>query len=333
MAVNANLNTSYALSNHEHILGDVIAKAEAEMNKPKGGSAQLKNQLLQSIRSSNFIGAHQIRKPGEARQMTIGELCESYEHETVAQVIDPKAVEKILFGPDGLIRKSGGGRAPYLMEDIEVGFIYDPVLGTSVGPVITSGRNRTLAIQVMLRAAGMSESAILQVPVRVSTIQVNSAQELQRRIISANTGSRDFGRAEVRERMGAAGGVQMIDRKAIEDSICMAANERAFRGALGAWLKDVSISTGLNTFTPAQYSDAGNTLWNRLAKSNRPEGKTLYGYMKTDTGRFIALAKAAEQALPAAVTMAASSKAAGPISTKLVNAMLPTVAQACGLKA
>ncbi len=68
-------------------------------------------------------------------------------------------------------------------------------------------------------------------------------------------------------------------------------------------------------------------------KSNRPEGKTFYGYMKDDTARFIALAKAAEQALPAAVSMAASSKAAGPISTKLVNAMLPTVAQACGLKA
>ena len=333
MAHTANISTSYALSNYEHILGDVIAKAEAEMNKPKGGAKELKTQLLKSIESSNFIGVHQIRKPGEARQMTIGELCESYKHETVPQVIDPKAVEKILFGPDGLIRKSGGSRAPYLMEDIEVGFIYDAINGTSIGPAITSGRNRTLAIQIMLRAAGMPEVAIMAVPVRVAVIQVKNTQELQRRIISANTGSRDFSRAEVRERMGATGGVQMIDRKAIEDSICMAENARAFKGALGAWLKDVSISNGLNTFTPAQYSDAGNSLWNRLAKSNRPEGKTFYAYMKADTGRFVALAKAAEQALPAAVVMASSSKAAGPISTKLVNAMLPTVAQACGLKA
>jgi len=333
MAHNANVNTSYALSNYEHILGDVIAKAEAEMNKPKGGAKELKDKLFKSINSSNFVGEHQIRKPGEGRQMTIGELCESYKHETVPQVIDPKAVEKILFGPDGLIRKSGGGRSPYLMEDIEVGFIYDAYRGTSIGPVITSGRNRTLAIQIMLRAAGMPEVAIMAVPVRVAVIQVKNAQELQRRIISANTGSRDFSRAEVRERMGATDGVQMIDRKAIEDSIWVAKNERAFKGALGAWLKDVSISTGLNTFTPAQYSDAGNSLWNRLAKSNRPEGKTFYAYIKADTGRFVALAKAAEQALPAAVVMASSSKAAGPISTKLVNAMLPTVAQACGLKA
>jgi tryptophan 2,3-dioxygenase len=333
MAHTANISTSYALSNYERILGDVIAKAEAEMNKPKGGAAQFKQRLLNSIRSSNFSGEHQIRKPSEGRQMTIAELCESYKNESIAQAIDPKAVEKILFGPDGLIRKSGGGRAPHLMEDIEVGFIYDPVEGTSIGPVITSGRNRTLAIQVMLHAAGMSEAAIMNVSIRVSVIQVLDAQELQRRIISANTGSRDFSRAEVRERMGAASGLQMINRKTIEDSIILAKNEKSFKAALGSWLKDASLELGLNTFTPAQYADAGNSLWTRLAKSNRPEGSTFYTYVKADTSRFVALAKAAEQALPAAATMAASSKAAGPISTKLVNAMLPTVAQACGLKA
>jgi len=332
MAINANVKTSYALSNYEEILGDLIAKAEAEMNKPKGGAAQFKSQLLQSIRSSNFIGAHQIRKPGQGREMTIGELCESYKNETVSQVIDAKAVEKILFGPDGLIRKAGGGRAPYLMQDIEVGYVYDPVEGTSVGPVITSGRNRTLALQVMLRAAGMKESAILQVAVRVSIIQVNSAYELQRQIIDANTSSRDFSRSEARERMGSTAGVHLVNREAIEDSINLASNENSFKGALGAWLKDASMASGLNTFTLAQYSDAGNSLWNRLAKLNRPEGKTFYAYIKEDSTRFVDLAKAAERALPAAVSMASSSKAAGPVSTKLVNAMLPTVAQACGLK-
>jgi len=185
----------------------------------------------------------------------------------------------------------------------------------------------------VLHAAGMSEAAIMNVSIRVSVIQVLDAQELQRRIISANTGSRDFSRAEVRERMGAASGLQMINRKTIEDSIILAKNEKSFKAALGSWLKDASLELGLNTFTPAQYADAGNSLWTRLAKSNRPEGSTFYTYVKADTSRFVALAKAAEQALPAAATMAASSKAAGPISTKLVNAMLPTVAQACGLKA
>lgn len=330
MAINANMNTSYALSNFEGILAGVIAKAEAEMNKPKGGAVKLKQDLRKAIEASNFIGTFQIRKPNEGRQMTIGELCDSYKNESTQQVIDPKAVERILFGPDGLIRKPGGGRSPYLMEDIEVGYIYDSFQGTNFGPVITSGRNRTLAIQVMLRAAGMPEAAIMKLPIRVSPVQVKNPQELQRRIISANTGSRDFSRAEIRERMSSTSGVEMIDRRSIEQTISLAKNEQAFKGALGAWLKEASIESGLNTFTPAQYSDAGNSLWNKLANANKPNGATFYSHIKSDCSRFIELARAAEKALPASVAMASTSKAAGPISTKLVNAMLPTVAQACG---
>ena len=330
MAINANTSTSYALSNFEGILAEVIAKAETEMNKEKGGAKKLKNELRQAIDSSNFVGTFQIRKPGEGRQMTIQELCDSYKNETTQQAIDPKAVDRILFGPDGMIRKPGGGRSPYLMEDIEVGYIYDQFEGTNFGPVITSGRNRTLAIQVMLRAAGMPEPAIMQLPIRVSPIQVRNPQELQRRIISANTGSREFSRAEVRERMSSAGGVEMVDRSSIEQTINLAKNEQAFKGALGAWLKEAAVESGLNTFTPAQYSDAGNSLWNKLKQKNRPNGVTFYTHMKNDSSRFVDLARAIEKALPASVAMASTSKAAGPVSTKLVNAMLPTVAQACG---
>lgn len=330
MAINANMETSYALSNFKSVLAEVISKAEAEMNKEKGGAGQLKKDLMAAVKNSNFIGKYQVRKPGEGRQMTIGELCDSYKNETTQQVIDPKSVDRILFGPDGLIRKLGGGRSPYLMEDIEVGYIYDPFQGTNLGPVITSGRNRTLAIQVMLSAAGMPESAIMQVPIRVSPIQVGNPQELQRRIISANTGSREFSRAEIRERMSSAGGVEMVDRRSIEQTISLARNEQAFKGALGAWLKEAAVEFGLNTFTPAQYSDAGNSLWNKLKQKNRPNGGTFYSHIKSDCSHFVALAHAAEKALPASVEMASTSKAAGPVSTKLVNAMLPTVAQACG---
>lgn len=330
VATNANMLTSYALSNFEGVLAEVIAKTEAEMNKPKGGAAKFKSELLNSIRSSNFVGAHQIRKPGEGRLMTIGELCESYKNETTQQAIDPKAVERILFGPDGLVRKPGGGRASYLMEDIEVGYIYDPISGSNAGPVITSGRNRCLGTQVLLRSIGMTEQAIMQVPIRVSPIQVNSAEELQRRIISANTGSRDFSRAEIRERMSSVNGVELLNRESIARTISHAKNEQAFKGALGTWLKDAAETQSLNTFTPAQYSDAGNSLWNKLAKGNRPDGVTFYSHIKGDCTRFVDIAHAAERALPAAVAVASASNAAGPVSTKLVNALLPTVAQACG---
>lgn len=333
MAISANMNTSYELSNYEQLLGPVIAKAEAEMNKAKGGAGALKGKIQASVRAGNFIGEHQVRKPEAGRQMAIEELCNSFVHETTTQLIDPSAVEKILFGPDGLIRKAGGGRSPYLMEDIEVGFITDPVAGTSVGPVITSGRNRTLALQIMLRAAGLAPAAIAALKVRVGVIQVATAEELQRRIISANTGSRDFSSAEVRERMGAAGGLQLLDRETIKSTINLAKDEKAFKAAMGAWVKDAAMQAGLNGLTPAQYSNAGNSLWNQLAKKNRPEGKTFYGWVKSETDRFVQIASAADHALPTAVAAVMAQKTAGPLATKLANVLVPVVANRCGLQA
>lgn len=332
MAFNANMNTSYELSNYEQLLGPVIAKAEAEMGKEKGGAAKLASDIKTSVRAGNFVGAHQVRKPETGRLMAIGELCDSYIHETTQQLIDPAAVEKILFGTDGLIRKAGGGRAPYLMEDIEVGYISDPVAGTTVGPVITSGRNRTLALQILLRAAGLAPAAIADLKVRVTVIQVAHREELERRIISANTGARDFSRAEIRERLGAAGGVQLLDRRSIAETITFAKSEKTFKAALGAWVKDAAISAGLNTLTPAQYSDAGNGLWNLLAKKNKPEGRTFYAWVKENTDRFVQIARSAEDALPNAVAIVTNQKKAGALAPKLAAALAPVVANRCALQ-
>ncbi|MEY3750673.1 MAG: hypothetical protein RLZZ186_1092 [Cyanobacteriota bacterium] len=333
MAINANMNTSYALSNFEQVLAPVIDRAIAEMNKEKGGAAVLKRSIVEALQAGTFISKFQVRKPEPGRQMTIGELCESYKHETTLQVIDPSAVEKVLFGPDGLIRKAGGGRAPYLMEDIEVGFIKDPVAGQVIGPVITSGRNRTLALQVMLRAAGVADSGIEMLPIRVGVIEVGTAEELQRRIISANTGSRDFSRAETRERTSASGGLMLLDRDHIQRTIALAKDEAAFKAAMGAWIKDAALSNGLNSLTPAQYADTGVAIWNGLVKTNRPEGKTFYSWIKADTLRFVQIARVAEEALPMAVTSATGNKSAGPLASKLAKVLLPVIANRCSLNA
>ena len=64
-------------------------------------------------------------------------------------------------------------------------------------------------MQIMLHAAGAEYDEIKDIKIRVSEIHVMDKEELQRRIISANTGSRSFSRAEIRERMGSSGGVQL----------------------------------------------------------------------------------------------------------------------------
>lgn len=327
MANNANVSVSYHLRNFRPLLDSVIARAEAALAKGK-----LKVEVQNTIRDNNFIGKFQIGNPStEERTMTIGELCDSGKTDTVAQAIDPKAVEQVLFGRYGLIQKSGGGRFPYLMEDIEVGFIYDPIAGTSVGPSITSGRNRTLALQILLAAAGLSEAAIENVKLRVRVVSVRTPAELQARIISANVGSREFSRAEIRERTGCSEGLTLVNRDTIRESIPFATNEAAFKAAMGAWLKDVAHQRGLNSLTPAQYSDAGTSVWNKLSKKLRPGGGTLYSWVKSDTTHFLSLAALMENNLERALELTLTDSTAGAKSGKLAEHLTSSIHPALAL--
>lgn len=320
---------SYALNLYSDDLAAVIAKAIAEM---QGSAAKFSAQIRQSVTSGNFISNHQITKPGEARKFTIGELCATKANEDLHQAIDPEAVSKILFGPDGLIKKSGGGRFPYLMDDIEVAYVYDAFNGSNEGPWITSGRNRTMALQIMLRAAGMSPDAISNLQVRVSVVQCKTRDEVQRRIINANTGSRNFSRAETRERMGSTSGVQFFSCESILETVQFGNNQDTYKAAFGSYLRQAAESLGLNSMSPSQYSDAGNSLWNKLKREypKNEEFKTFYAWVKADSARFGACCKAAESSLAGAVALVAQQKSAGAKSSKLAAALAPAVIQAAG---
>ena len=137
-----------------HALAPIREEAVKTLNAPKGGAKKLKDDLQNLGRNgADLTQNFQIAKPpgGNAlRTFTLGELADSAENEVVGQAVDPKAVNEILFGRYGLIKKTGGGRTDRLMEDIEVAYIKDFALGTTIGPIITSGRHRTLALQIML---------------------------------------------------------------------------------------------------------------------------------------------------------------------------------------
>ena len=323
---------SYELSLYSDLLADVIAKAVAAMKDANGGATKFARDLRNSVSTGNFINNHQISKPGDSRTFTLGELCETKANEEVHQDIDPTAVARVLFGTDGLIKKTGGGRFPYLMEDIEVAYVFDPFTGSSEGPWITSGRNRTMALQIMLHAAGMPPEGIAALPVRVGVVQCRNRGEVQRRIISANKGSRKPSRAEERERMGSTNGVQFYSCDSILESIQYATNQDSFKAAFGGFIRHAAENANLNGLTPVQYSDAGNSLWNNL-KTAFPKGgefKTFYAWIKADSQRFVVCAKAAQAALPAAINMVAADRATGPKSTKLAKALAPLVIAAAG---
>tara|TARA_R110001592_G_scaffold6276_3_gene33751 strand:+ start:2087 stop:3076 length:990 start_codon:yes stop_codon:yes gene_type:complete len=312
-------------------LAPLIERATEFMNRSKGGASALKADLHKYVIPSGSLQSHyQIKKPdgGSAlREFTFEELAAGAEAESVPQAVDVEAVSNILFGRDGLIKKFGGGRADLLMEDIEVCYVRDLVADTTVGPIITSGRHRNLALQILLLSAGIN--AYRSIKCRCSVIEVGSLREAQQRIISANTGSRDFSRAEIRERIGSTGGVSLLNCDAIQSTILQANTAKAFKAAFSAYVKFLAAELQLNHFTPAQYSDAGNSLWNELEKV-RPEGGTFSKWIKNDKEtRFACVMSSVRTALPSAVLTALHNPANGPKAGKIAKALRPSVVGAC----
>ena len=325
--MNASTKVSYDPSNFP-ALASIEERATEMMNRVKDGAAVLKAKITKVAGTGGDLTPEfQVIKPDGGRSFTLGELAESAEHEVTPQSVDPKAVDDILFGRYGLIRKTGGGRADRLMEDIEVAYIKDVAAGTTNGPIITSGRHRTLALQIMLKAAGMIGYSDFKV--RCSVINVASQGQVQDRIISANTGSRDFSRAEIRERIGSGGDVVLTSCKTIEATILLADKSEEFKAAFSAYLKLLAAELQLNHFTPAQYSDSGNSLWNELGKL-RPEGGTITKWIKADKeGRFLGVMNSVRQTLPTAVNQALHNPASGSKAGKIAKALAPVVAAQC----
>jgi len=324
------VKVSYDPSNFP-ALASIEERAAEMMNRVKGGAGALKAEIAKTADSGgDLTSKFQILKPdgGNAlRSFTLGELAKSAEHEVTPQTVDPQAVEDILFGRYGLIRKTGGGRADRLMEDIEVAYVQDLAAGTTVGPIITSGRHRTLALQIMIKAAGIVGYSDFRI--RCSVINVASNAQVQDRIISANTGSRDFSRAEIRERIGSSGNLTLTSCQMIEATILLAEKSEEFKAAFSAYVKLLAADLQLNHFTPAQYSDAGNSLWNELGKL-RPEGGTIAKWIKADQEtRFLSVMNSVRQALPTAVNQALHSPGGGTKAGKIAKALAPTVAAQC----
>jgi hypothetical protein len=320
MVYSTNFNTSYEIKNYPE-LQPIVEKAKEHLKS----DPKFVRKLGDSVFNNTFDINHQITKDLQPRKIKIGDLCQSYKYETTAQQIDPKSVYDILFGADGLIKKKGGGRFPYLMEDIEVAEVRTGTFEVD-GPIISSGRNRVLALQILLQAAGATEEQIKDCELRVNLVKMNSHEELQRRIISANTGSRTFSRAEIREREGARGGVVLLTKEKIKDTIINAINQKAFSAALGAYLKLSAAELGDNYLTSAQYSTAGTNLWNRLSKEFRPNNGTFYAYVKSNIKHFCTIAEQAEALLPLAIKKVQEDLSAGQKSIKLAKILFEPIA-------
>ena len=309
-------NVPYLLGNFPEL---EPIKAKADEVFPE----KLRRQVIKALQGNDhaFSNEFQIDTADEQRTYTLQELIDSYENETDLQRIDPKSVEEILFGPNGLIRRRGGGAPSLLMEDIEVGFV-DDRCNDVIGPVITSGRNRLLAIQLFITAA-IPGARIDTIRLRCSTKKFKSRDDMARRIIQANTEARTMCRAEARERRAGAKGLNTSSRASLIESLPGIKRVDDLATAFGGFIKLCAIEQGLNGLTLDQYSAAGVTTYGHLRKANKDLGKRI----NDDTDELIRMADTACAALPGFVDQVMADKSRGPRNSKLARLLANEIAK------
>lgn len=284
---------------------------------------KLRRQIIKAIQGNDhaFSNDFQVDSPDEQRYYTLNELINSYENETDLQRIDPKSVEGILFGPNGMIRRRGGGAPSPLMEDIEIGWVDDRI-NPVIGPIVGSGRNRVIALQIMIDAA-VPGARIDQIKIRCITRKFKSRDELVRRIVQANSESRNMSRAETRERKAGAKGLNLSSRTDLIDSLPSATKVDDMATALGGFVKLCAIEQNLNGLTLDQYSAAGVTAYGHLKKAN----KDLPKQISDNTAMLVAMADTACASLPSLVDQAINDNSRGPKNSKLARLLANAIAK------
>lgn len=292
-------------------------KAAAEMPD------KLRRRIAATIRGKDhaFSSEFQLDSADSQKSYAISELVDSYQHELDLQRIDPKSVESILFGPNGMIRRRGGGAPAPLMEDIEVGYV-DDRLNPVIGPVITSGRNRLLALQILMNAAAPG-TRLSDIQLRCTTRKFCNHDDMARRIIQANTEARNMSRAEARERKAGAAGLNTSNRENLIGSLAEVRKVADMATALGGFVKLCAIEQNLNGLTLDQYSSAGVTAFGRLRKANKDLNKQI----SDDTTKLVAMADTACALLPSLVEQAMADTSRGPRNSKLARLLANEIAK------
>lgn len=155
-------------------------------------NADYRETLRSAVRTDNFseyVQLHGNCRPECIELMTLGELAETKQYEHSAQFIDVKAAHKVLFGTYGIV-KASSGPARRLALPIQVTYLKGEFDDAPHSPIVTSGRHRLLALQILLSACGLTQDEIDATPVRVITCVVRDEKDFAMIMETNNTSRR-----------------------------------------------------------------------------------------------------------------------------------------------
>ena len=120
--------------------------------------------------------------------MTLGELAATGENEEAEQFFDERALRKILIGRYGIAKSSQRGLDHCrLALPIQVSFFRPPFTDPLTRPIISSGRHRLLAAQILLLASGVSWDDIKGCNLRITSVVIADDHQFSQLMENNNT--------------------------------------------------------------------------------------------------------------------------------------------------
>lgn len=247
---------SYDFRQQLDLLGDLVDRAKREL------TPEQISQLQSAARNKKFSNLVQFAPycTDRVHQITMQELSDLGANDPGIQQIDPKAIDRLLFGPYGMIshKKLKKGDIGKIGErPVIVYYQPDPDFDPEK-PANASGRHRNYAWQILLHAAGISWDVAMQQPMWVDKTLARNKEEYTMMMTLANgQQARRQSPAELKSFDLTKRGIRIEDLNNL-----IATRLSATQGQMA----DV-IATGVTMTLPTEMASQSMFIWDRVKTS------------------------------------------------------------------
>jgi hypothetical protein len=250
-------NSSYDI--RQLPFGDsLITEVQSAMSEDYRSSLR---QVAQTNTLNQFL---QFPSATEDELMTLGELRKTGVNENAEQFVDAKALRKVLFGRHGIAKSSRGGQDhARLALPIQVAYTRYPYTEELTAPVISSGRHRLLALLALMYAAGVEDSVVDGLKVRITTVVVSDHPQFSQ-LMENNNSSRTQSTHELKVHSLSGKGIPTNDVEALLEF-----NYRATDAGTQKEMLSQLISLYARGHSDATFAfDVAGVAWTALKKAN-----------------------------------------------------------------
>jgi hypothetical protein len=279
----------------------LIAEVQSVMSEDYRSSLR---QVAQTNTLPQFL---QFPSATQDELMTLGDLRRTGENENAEQFVDFKALRKVLFGRHGIAKSSRSGQDhARLALPIQVCYTRYPYTEELTSPVISSGRHRLLALLALMYAAGVDDSVVDGLSIRITSVVVSDHPQFSQ-LMENNNSSRTQSTHELKVHSLSGKGIPTNDVESLLEF-----NYRATDAGTQKEMISQLVSLYSRGHSDATFAfDVAGVAWTALKKSNADKQWVKDLFADADV-----LARVTEQAAKSIADLSATAQE-DPLSTEI----------------